>query len=427
MRTEPQQPRRSRLAILAALTVLAVGCASVPAFAAAGDTAASTAGITAGRQYDGPEHARRGTIVWVQPIDRLSQAEAAQQIADRGYSGPAPRFGVDNYRVLYRTVDPQGRPTTASGLVSLPERDQRALSTVVYEHGTTAARSQAPSASGTDQADAVLFAGAGYATVAPDYLGLGSGPGPHPYADTVSEATASVDLLRAARDLAHRHGHSLERGVQVTGFSQGGPAAMALGRALQQGVDPHFELVSLAPISGPYDAQHAEAPAGLVDDTLRGRDTNYYFGYWLTAMNREHHLYDSPSELFQAPYDQQVESLYDGSHTDAEIFAALPDDPRAFLTQHAIDWALHPTGELLRAFRANDTTCTDWVPEVPVQLFAADGDKDVAYPNSEHCFQALSEHGAQVTLTDVGPVEHSPSRRAALPQVAALFAERLPA
>ncbi|WP_104815585.1 S9 family peptidase [Kitasatospora sp. MMS16-BH015] len=410
MRTEapPALRRTTTGAVLAAaVTVLA--------------TVATPAALAAGT--DG---AQRGTVVEVRQLDRLSPAEATARITARGYSGPAARYGVADYRVVYRTVDPQGRPTTASGLVSLPETARRELGTVVYEHGTTAAKADAPSADGTDRADAVLFAAAGYATVAPDYLGLGSGPGPHPYADTASETTASLDLLRAARRLVREHGHRLATGVQVTGFSQGGPAAMALGRALQQGADPHFRLVSLAPISGPYDAQHAEAPAGLVDGTLDGRTTNYLFGYWLTAMNREYHLYDSPAELFQAPYDRQVEALYDGSHADAEIFAALPAAPHAFLTPHAIDWALHPTGALLRAFRANDDSC-DWAPDVPVRLFAADGDHSVAYLNSEHCARDLAAHGARVTLTDVGTVDHSPSRRAALPQVAALFEQRLPA
>ena len=44
-----------------------------------------------------------------------------------------------------------------------------------------------------------LFASAGYAAVAPDYLGLGTGPGLHPYMDLSSEVTASVDMLDAGR------------------------------------------------------------------------------------------------------------------------------------------------------------------------------------------------------------------------------------
>jgi hypothetical protein len=144
-------------------------------------------------------------------------------------------------------------------------------------------------------------------------------------------------------------------------------------------------------------------------------------------MNRKYHLYADPSEMFQIPYAAKIEALYDGTHSDAEIFAALPDTPQQLLTPHAIDWALHPTGSLLRAYQDNDSSCTDWVPEVPVRLFAADGDKDVAYQNALHCEQALHDHGAVVTLIDVGTMEHSPSRRVALPQVATWFEQRLPA
>ncbi|WKK26320.1 hypothetical protein QZH56_12395 [Streptomyces olivoreticuli] len=417
MRIPDRATARCRLAALGGAVALAV-TAAAPASATADD-----------------HDRRRGQLVSVELVARLSQSTAARQVRDRGYAGDAavPRYGVDHYRVLYRTIDPQGRPTTASGLVSLPGNDRRELRVVVYEHGTFAARGDAPSGDPrvptgpSVQADSVLFAGAGYATVAPDYLGLGSGPGPHPYDDLASETTASVDLLRAARTVAHAQGRRLERGVQVTGFSQGGPAAMALGRALQRGAAPHFGLTSLAPVSGPYDARHAEAPAGLERGTLRGKDTNYLFAYWLTAMNRKYHLYDAPSEVFRAPYASFVESLYDGTHGDAEIFTALPDTPRQLLTPKVIDWALHPTGNLLRAYKENDTSCTDWRPRVSVRLFAAHGDRDVAYENSLLCERALTAAGARVTLTDVGDVEHSPSRRAALPEVLAWFGERLPA
>jgi len=411
MRTDSNSTRRGlrRLALLGALTV----AASTTTPSLASDTGA-----------DRPSD-RRGTVVSVEAVDHLSQQAAADLVAKRGYSGPVPRFGVDHYRVVYRTVDPAGRPTTASGLVSLPAAGRPELRVVVYEHGTMAARSQAPSVDPNGRAESVLFTGAGYATVAPDYLGLGLGPGLHPYDDLASETTASVDLLRAARTVAHQHGHRLDPRVQITGFSQGGPAAMALGRALQSGADRHFRLTSLAPVSGPYDGQHAEAPAGLVDHTLAPKSTVYYFGYWLTAMNRLHHLYDDPSELFLAPYDKTVEALFDGTHTDAEVFASLPDTPKQLLTPRAIEWALHPTGGLLDAFRENDSSC-DWHPRVPVRLFAAAGDKDVAYLNSLHCERQLGENGAEVTLTDVGTVEHSPSRRASMPQVAAWFLGRLP-
>jgi hypothetical protein len=44
--------------------------------------------------------------------------------------------GIDAYRVVYRTVGPDGGPTTASGLIVLPRTDSRRLRVVSYEHGT---------------------------------------------------------------------------------------------------------------------------------------------------------------------------------------------------------------------------------------------------------------------------------------------------
>ncbi|MCC3767918.1 S9 family peptidase [Streptomyces sp. UNOC14_S4] len=421
-------PRRRRLAVLGAALVLATTAA--PAMAAtATTTATGTATAADAHGHGHGRDAHRGEVVSVSLLDRIPQATAAQQVHDRGYAGETavPRYGVDHYRVVYRTVDAQGRPTTASGLLSLPENDRRELPVVAYEHGTMASKGEAPSGVPGEKeapgvrADSVLFAGAGYATVAPDYLGLGSGPGLHPYGHLPSEVTASVDLLRAARTAVHDQGRRLERGVHVTGFSQGGVAAMGLGRALQQGADPHFTLAGLAPVSGPYDSQHAEAPAGLEKGTLHGKNTNFLFAYWLTAMNRTYHLYKDPSEVFQAPYAATMESLFDGTHDSGQIFAALPDTPQQLFTPHLVDWALHPTGELLRAYQESDTGCTGWHPRIPVRLFAARGDKDVAYENALSCTRSLRAADADVTLTDVGDIEHSPSRRAALPEALAWF------
>jgi hypothetical protein len=34
----------------------------------------------------------------------------------------------------------------------------------------------------------------------PDYIGMGGSPGLHPYVHAASEATASIDMIRAARE-----------------------------------------------------------------------------------------------------------------------------------------------------------------------------------------------------------------------------------
>jgi cephalosporin-C deacetylase-like acetyl esterase len=157
-------------------------------------------------------------------------------------------YGVHAYRVTYGTVDVYGKVTTASGLVALPDCGRTELRAVSYQHGTRAARREVASVEeGTsDRAAVLLIASAGYAAVGPDYLGLGLGPGNHPYMDAASETTASIDLLRAARTVASQQHRRLDPRILVTGFSQGGQAAMALGRALQGGADPYLRLGALA-------------------------------------------------------------------------------------------------------------------------------------------------------------------------------------
>lgn len=365
-------------------------------------------------------HHHRGDIGSTVDLGGQDTAATTAYLAAHGLPAPAARYGTHAYRLVYRTVDPHGKPTTASGLVMLPDRGQRVLRAVAFEHGTMANRAYAPSVDPDGRSEATYFAAAGYAAVAPDYLGLGVGPGRHPYSDIASETTASVDMLAATRTFAGRHRHQLDRRLLVSGFSQGGPAAMALGRAIQGGADRHFRVAALAPISGPYDVEHAELPVGLFGDSLDPPTVVYLFAYWLTSMSRLYPIYQSPSEAFQAPYDAIVDGLYDGSHSDAEIVSKLPATPRQLLTPAFVAWAAHPTGALLDALRATDGSC-DWRPKAPVRLWGAHGDRTVAFLDSRNCVADLAAHGVHAPLTDLGDILHSPSKKAALPQILTYF------
>ncbi|MEV5704003.1 hypothetical protein [Actinoallomurus sp. NPDC052274] len=361
----------------------------------------------------------RGEVVSTTRIASMSKARTAEYLAKMNFGSPKPKYGVEVYRVVYRTVAVNGRPTTASGLVVLPRGKDRRLRTVVYEHGTNPTKKAAATvnAGSYDRAGSILFAGAGFGTVAPDYLGLGLGPGRHPYMDHASETSASLDMLRAAEKVAARHGRTLDRRVRVTGFSQGGAAATALGRALQA----KGRLAALAPVSGPYDVEHAEVPEGLHGTSLDPREVTFYLGYWLTSMNRLHHLYASPSEAFQQPYSATVETLFDGHHTPAEIVTGLPATPQELLTPAFIKRFDHPTGGLARALRQNDGTCRSWTPRVPVRVYAARGDKDVTIRNAQNCVRALRAHGVAAPLIDVGDTDHNGSAFRSIPQIVTWF------
>jgi dienelactone hydrolase len=380
---------------------------------------------TATAQATSASHSR-GSVVSYAKVARLSLSKARAYLRAAGYDTPKARSGLTMYRIIYRTISSRGKPDTASGVLALPDNSRRTLPTVVFEHGTMAAKADAASVAPDSRAEVMLLAGAGYAAVEPDYLGLGLGPGRHPYLDPASEATASVDMLRAARVVAERVHRQLESKIMVTGFSQGGQAALAFAHALQHGVGSRLRLGAVAGISGPYDVQHAELPAAL-DGTLNPKLAAFYVAYWVTSMNKFHHLYAHASQAFKAPYDKTMPKLFDGSHSDQSILAALPDSPQQLLTKRFLTRLTHPTGEIQRLLRSDDTTCTSWVPRAPVRLYAAHADTQVAFLNAVHCQRALDASGLHVPLINVGNVDHFPSEHIALPRIVRWFERLQPA
>ncbi|MBO3748856.1 hypothetical protein J5X84_22485 [Streptosporangiaceae bacterium NEAU-GS5] len=329
---------------------------------------------------------------------------------------PAARYGVDAYRIVYRTVDVRGRSTTASGLVVLPRNDRHRLRPAVWLHGTQSFRKDAPSVSPCcDRAAAVLFASLGYAVTAPDYLGLGLGRGNHPYFHAPTMVSASVDAMTATRRFAAARGRTVAGPVAVSGFSQGANGAFLLAKALEKGPG----VAALAPISGAYELFDVEWPAAL-DGKVAPKAATYYLAYITVAWNRLYHLYDDESEVFKAPYAGHVAALFDGRHTLDETAAGLPADPAHLLTSDYMARLRHPTGSLGRAARANDYACRPWRASFPIRMFAAHGDPEAVFENSRRCLAALE--GGDVTLTDVGDVDHITSVVLSIPRVGAYLA-----
>ncbi|MFC8671218.1 alpha/beta hydrolase [Streptomyces griseorubiginosus] len=397
--------RRTRRALAAAAALMLAGLVVAPAAVAAD-----------GRARPAP----RGGLLSVTPVADRDAGQVRAFLTGRDVDADVVRYGVRAYRLTYRTVDPHGAPTTATGLLTLPAGGPHRLDLVSDTHGTMVDRDYAPSVSEDfGRIPSYLNASAGRAVAAPDYLGLGEGPGPHPYMDTASSVTASVDMLRAARTAADRLGRPLTGDLYVTGFSQGGQVAMALGKALDGGADRHFRLRALAPVSGPYDLEGQEMPA-LFDGRVNDVSGVLYTAYWLVAQNRLHPLYKDPSEAFRAPWASRVERLLDGGHEQEDVVRGLAPSVRKLLTPVFYERLRHPSGAVLDAMRAADHTC-DWKPEVPVRLYAAAGDTDVPLANTRTCARTLAGQGARVRVVDQGAVDHFGSVVVSAPQVVRFF------
>lgn len=392
--------------------VAAVCCGLLLSGAAVATAAAAPADQAQAQAQAQVEERGRGTLVSAEKLYTLATPQAvAAELGAAGFEDDAVRYGVVAYRLVYRTVDPHGRPTTASGLLALPLSREGRLPAVSFAHGTGSHKNDSPSMrrGAFVSAPVIAHAAAGAVGVAPDYLGMGKGPGLHPWMDIGSETTASLDMLRAARAFAPRAGHVLEREVMVTGFSQGASAALGLGRALEAGADHWFRLGALAPVSGAYDFGGTWLSA-LLDGRLEPKSSVLYAAYTLVAFNRLHHVYDSPGEVFRAPYDSTVEALFDGAHTGEQLMQGTPGTLDELLTEHGRELLAHPTGPLAAALRTTGAVCTDWAPGAPVRLYMATGDEQAVTANTEHCRQALHKKGVDAPVVDLGAVDYQGSR-----------------
>jgi hypothetical protein len=404
----------ARAAILAALSILAA--ASPPAARAA-----------AGR-------AKSGSLVSYRRIAVLSRRAVAAELREARISPRDPALGAANvragitaYRVVYRTAGPAGTMVVASGLVAFPTIGAgHRLSLVDYGHGTTATRDDVPSAFGSRDGlgiegrwTAELFASAGFAIALPDYLGMGVSRLRPQYEVARSETSASMDLLRATAQLAAATGRRLSGRVFLTGFSQGAAAALAIARRLQGGAIAGLRPVAVGAISGPYELQSAELPA-ILGGRVSPAMASYLLGYVLTAWNPIYHLFANPAVAFRPPYEANIESLFDGSHPDAQIAAKLPGDFHRLVTSRYLRKLEHPSGRLLEALRAN-STCAGWVPRVPVGLYAARGDTTVAETNALVCARRLRARRAAVRVIELGTVDHDVSDFLGLPRMLRWF------
>ncbi|HLR83834.1 MAG TPA: hypothetical protein VK059_02735 [Nocardioidaceae bacterium] len=358
-----------------------------------------------------PRDVGRGDIISAQKIRDIPRNGVSRRLERDGWDASRVRFGVTAYRVVYRTVDVAGKPTRASGLVVLPRSQRHRLRLVSYAHGTTSYKPDVASNLSNDfvVSPALSYGSAGFAAASPDYLGLGKGPGTHPWMHVSSETTASIDMLRATRELVRRQGRALHKGVYLTGFSQGASAALGTARRLQRVPHRWFHVGAAGAISGAYDLADVEVPA-MLEGRLDPKMAVAYAAYLLVAWDRIYDLYASPSELVKQPYADRIEGLFDGTTPGQDMLAALPDTLDDLLTARGHRSFAHPSMRLRRAMRTADSVCKNWRPRRPIRLFVARDDEQAASANTSSCSHSFRESGATAPITRLGTPDYDGSR-----------------
>ena len=337
----------------------------------------------------------RGEIISITMLHdwSIAQTDSALASYDPDLLTYDNNYPLEIYRVVYKTVDAFGNETQASGAVVIPVTYDTPLPLCNYSHGTVVNRYDVPSYESDELILGILFGASGYVMSLPDYLGMGDSPGRHLYCHAKTEATAGVDLLRAAKTIAASRNVLLNNQLFIFGYSQGGHASMALTREIQIEHADEFTITASAPMSGPYDMSGAQTDYVLADEPY---GAPYYLPYLMFAYNEVYQMYDSPSDYLNSPYDTILPPLFDGTHESWEIDAVMPSVPKEIIKPEILDDFINNANNPFRvALRDNDLT--NWTPTVPIIMYYCGGDELVNYQNSIIAQEKFIANGSSST------------------------------
>jgi hypothetical protein len=366
----------------------------------------------------------RGKLLAILPLHRYSPEGLEDYwhawlggVAALGYIedtvDPGVQNGAETFKVTYCTVDFDGTPLVASGLLAIP-RTGAAAPTVIYSHGTAVTRFDTPSNPDVDvtfdgPTGMVVFAGHGYIYLAPDLTGFGDSSAPrHRYLHADTAAKSSLDMLVAIE------GHSLYRVASDgrlfnSGYSQGGHTALAFAAVAEEaGVD-----ITATSVGGAMT--NPDAWFGPALDEVGSSYQQVYPADILISYNDVYgDIYAHPSDAFASPFDVTLEAVFDMSHTYEEVIASMPSSMAEMLTPAFFDEA-HASSSPIRVHlrdNAVDGVCLS----SPIRMMHMLDDDEVPYELALDGLVKLSDCNEVDLLTVVG-ANHLQTWHETLPDV----------
>jgi hypothetical protein len=277
------------------------------------------------------------------------------------------------------------------------------LGLTTYLHGTETLKENVPSRL-SNEASIGYYASAiiGSVVALPDYLGMGDSPGLHPYIHSETEASASLEMLRATREFCENHAIYLNDDLFIFVYSQRGHATLALQKLIEEENIEEFIITASIPMAGPYDV------SGVQTDLLTNGENYpapYYLPYLILSYYNiypELNEYDYDS-LFVSPYDSILPLYFDGYHSGSEIDAIMPSNPVNVLNPEFYnDFLTDPSHPFRLALEANDLT--NWTPTAPINFYYCGGDQHVTHLNAMVAFQTMNNlEGVTVEQTEIDP------------------------
>jgi hypothetical protein len=293
-------------------------------------------------------------------------------------------FGYKAFKIPYTTTDESGDEVEASGLFVIPtglppEINQIGLSIVSDDHGTIFANSDAPSVIGEnngapDGSAIILTSMGGFATLQADYIGFGdSNDHYHPFVQKESLANATIDFIKTVKIFASNNNIKLNNQLFITGYSEGGYAAMATLQKIEE--DKELNVTMATPMAGPYDL-NITAFGVFSQPTLSVPSFMADVGYaYAITYNKE------LSSIINEPYASKLPTLLDGSlarpDIDKELTKTTTGEEGLFNPLFVQDFFTNSNNWFREAMVENSVHA--WSPQTPIRLIHCQGDDVIPF------------------------------------------------
>ncbi|NIJ55890.1 alpha/beta hydrolase family protein [Dyadobacter arcticus] len=332
--------------------------------------------------------------------DQVSQKANALNPLLAGYV----KNGVKVYKITYKTKNIDGADITASGALILPITDLPA-SMISVQHGTIRDDASAPSNFGENSEAASfgsLFGSMGYIIAYPDYIGYGASKDyPHPYEHRASLASATLDMLRAAKEfLKGQTAVKWDEKLYVAGYSEGGYATMSLQKKIEEEASAEFNLRASSCGAGAYDK--TAFMKYIINSGTHGIPSYNSLYLWvLLTYDKIYKLNRPTSYYFKAPYDGWISSTGTSTNINKSFDTILNDSFKKGLNDGTDKGFIDAIG---------DNDVYNWKPKTPTRLFHGDADKLVFYFNSQKAYTTMKGLGAtDIQLITIPGGDHGSS------------------
>ncbi|WP_254925967.1 serine aminopeptidase domain-containing protein [Bordetella genomosp. 11] len=350
----------------------------------------------------------------VDRLNRILQTDTPRFAGTNVTYTPA-RNAVNLYRVTYASVIPErgNLPTTATGLIAVPDIEQASLSLVSYQHGTVYGKHEVPSypeQSPETQLMIAQFAGQGYAVIGADYFGLGDSAEPEGYMVKGSHQQASYDMLVAAKavlaDLKRSSGK-----LFLAGWSQGGFVTMVFLEKLEAA---GVKVQGAATASAPVDV--FVALNGFLNFP-RPNDASWVTSLFILSAFSFENYYGEPGlarSLINPAYYEVSRKAYAREPFDP---ADVPTDLHKLIRAEYFNpkfFAASAYGRLVAR-----TQAYRWVIQTPVRNYYGDSDEAISTGLGQLAAtyqHALGAGNALVEAISTGPTTHRGTFAHAVPE-----------